>query len=91
MPRSVDYSKFLLVGLRNGQILEFDITNNAKECIMHSHHDGESWGLVVIEGDNKYITSGDDNKLLMYDALTHKVIQRGEVVPEEDLDEEQKA
>jgi WD40 repeat protein len=74
IPRSVDYSRFLLVGLRNGSIFEYDITNNAKECIMQSHHDGESWGLVVIEGENKYITSGDDNKILMYDLIQKKVI-----------------
>ncbi len=34
---------------------------------MHSHHDGEVWGLESSEIDGKFITSGDDNKLLMYD------------------------
>lgn len=88
IPRSVDLGRFLLVGLRNGSIFEYDINNNAKECIMHSHSDGEAWGLTVIEGESKYITSGDDNKLLMYDLLTRKVIQKGTVVVAQEDDEE---
>lgn len=44
---------------------------------MHSHHDGEVWGLTVLDEDNKYITSGDDNKIMMFDMLTRKCIQRG--------------
>ena len=44
----MDYQKYLLVGLKNGSIVEFDIKKNAKEVIMHSHHDGEVWGLCVV-------------------------------------------
>ena len=74
IPRSVDYAKFLLVGMRNGNIVECDIAKEVKETIMHSHHDGEVWGLTVLDEDNKYITSGDDNKILMFDMLTRKCI-----------------
>ncbi len=49
VPRSVDLQTYLLVGLRSGTILEFDVDKNAKETIMQAHHDGESWGLCVIE------------------------------------------
>lgn len=49
VPRSVDYSKYLLVGLRNGTIYEYDMQSNTKEAIMHSHHDGEVWGLCTVE------------------------------------------
>ena len=49
VPKSVDFNKFLLVGLRNGHIVEADITKTAKETIMHSHHEGEVWGLAVLE------------------------------------------
>ncbi len=79
VPRSVDLQTYLLVGLRSGTILEFDVDKNAKETIMQAHHDGESWGLCVIEDQGKYFTSGDDNKVLMYDIETRKVIQKGEV------------
>lgn len=39
-----------------------------KDVIIHSHHDGEVWGLCTIEGQGKFITSGDDNKILMFDV-----------------------
>lgn len=52
---------------------------------MHSHHDGEVWGLCVIT-DNIFVTSGDDNKLLMFDMATRKCIQKGQVVPGSPLD-----
>ena len=44
---------------------------------MHSHHDGEAWGLAIIEEQNKFITSCDDNKLLMYDMTSRRCVQRG--------------
>jgi WD40 repeat protein len=90
VPRSVDFSKFLLVGLRNGHIVECDINKNAKETIMHSHHDGEVWGLCLIEEQNKFVTSCDDNKLLMYDMVTHKCVQRGQVLPSTEEEASQK-
>ncbi len=82
IPRSLDYSKFLLVGLRNGGIVECDIKKQIKETIMHSHHDGEVWGLCVLEAHGKFITSGDDNKLLMFDMDTKKCVQRGLISPD---------
>ena len=81
VPISVDYSKFLLVGLRNGHIVECDITKNAKETIMHSHHDGEIWGLAVLEEKAMFVTSCDDNKLLMFDFDKRKCVYRGLVSP----------
>ena len=80
-PISVDFSRYLLVGMRNGNIVECDIDKVIRETIMHSHHDGEVWGLCVLEEHNKYITSCDDNKILMFDMLTRKCIQKGNVVP----------
>jgi hypothetical protein len=82
VPISVDYSKFLLVGLRNGHIVECDITKNAKETIMHSHHDGEIWGLAVLEEKTMFVTSCDDNKLLMFDFDKRKCVYRGLVSPQ---------
>ena len=79
VPKSVDFQKFLLVGLRNGHIVECDITKNAKETIMHSHHDGQVWGLAVLEEQGMFVTSCDDNKLLMYEVAKRKCVQRGQV------------
>ncbi len=47
-PRSIDFfNGNLLVGLRNGSILEFkDAMNSSnEECLMQSHFEGEIWGL----------------------------------------------
>lgn len=60
--------------MRNGTMVEYDITKNAKEVIMHSHHDGEVWGLCVIEEEGKFVTSGDDNKILLFDIATRKCL-----------------
>jgi len=77
VPRSVDFSKFLLIGLRNGSILEYDINRNIKEVIMHSHHDGELWAVTLIEERNVLVTAADDNKILMHDFQTRKCVQKG--------------
>lgn len=72
-PRSIDFfNGNLLVGLRNGSILEFkDAMNSAnEECLMQSHFEGEIWGLEVVGEKGKVITSGDDNKVIMYDYNT---------------------
>jgi len=47
---------------------------------MHSHHDGEVWGLVILEENGKFITGCDDNKILMYDIATRRCVQRGFLV-----------
>ena len=60
--------------MRNGNIVEYDITRNAKEVIMHSHHDGEVWGLCIMEGEGKFITSGDDDKVYMFDMASRKLV-----------------
>ena len=53
---------------------------------MHSHHDGEVWGLTTIEGDGKFFTSGDDNKIFMFDINLKKKIQQGEVLSTPELE-----
>lgn len=68
------------MGLKNGNIVEYDLAEKSKEVIMSSHHDGEVWGLAVMPGQGKFITSGDDNKLLMYDIKTKKVTIKGQVI-----------
>lgn len=46
---------------------------------MHSHHDGEVWGLCVLEEYNMYVTSCDDNKLLLFDMELRKCIGKSQV------------
>lgn len=44
---------------------------------MESHFEGEVWGLEVLPG--KVITSGDDNKVMMFDYETKKFERKGTV------------
>lgn len=61
----------ILVGDRDGSIMEIkeddEITN-----LMKSHNDGETWGLDLL-GDGRIVTSGDDNKVMVWsiDDRTH--------------------
>ena len=52
-PRSIDFfNGNLLVGLRNGSILEFkDVMTSdspVENCLIQSHFEGEVWGLEVV-------------------------------------------
>lgn len=60
LPRAVDFmNNKVVVGLRNGSIIECDTTTNEMNTVMQSHNDGEVWGLDM---DAQYIyTTGDDN------------------------------
>ena len=83
-PRSIDFfNGNLLVGLRNGSILEFkDVMTSdspVENCLVQSHFEGEVWGLEVVAGQNKVITSGDDNKIMMYDYSTRTFDRKGTV------------
>jgi hypothetical protein len=46
---------------------------------MASHHEGESWGLDVIPEDNMILTSGDDNKVMIFDYANRKFLREGKV------------
>jgi len=55
-PRSIDFfNGNLLVGLRNGSILEFkDVMtaeNPVENMLIQSHFEGEVWGLAVTSGN----------------------------------------
>lgn len=90
-PKSVDtYAKMsesrgqhLLVGLRNGTILEVPLAAQESESqepriLQQSHFEGETWGLAVTE-DDKIITCGDDNRIMMFDAETKQFVKGGKI------------
>jgi len=64
----------LLIGLRNGSIMEFKnileagAENNGK-TLMQSHFDGEVWGLTLV-GDKHVLTCGDDNRIMLFNLET---------------------
>ena len=71
----------ILAGLRNGTILKIDSKDSKKE-IIKSHSDGEAWGLAVADKDT-FVTSGNDNKIYVWDAKTRKPTALAEICDEE--------
>lgn len=76
--KSIDFMNGnLLVGLRNGTIIE------AKEgqeplVAVETHYEGEVWGLHIFDEEH-VITCGDDNRVMIFDTKAHKFIQGGKV------------
>jgi WD40 repeat protein len=69
--RAIDISNDgkMVCGLRNGSIIEVNGRNQRE--IMFSHSDGETWGLDLSQYP-KVLTSGDDNKVIVWDTQQHK-------------------
>lgn len=82
--KSLDfYQGNLLVGLRNGTILELKsaLEPDSKEqpqIKIQSHFTGEAWGLASA-GNNKIVTCCDDNRVLMFDTQAHAFVRGGKV------------
>jgi len=73
----------LLVGLRNGSIVEFKdaLTSDqpVENTVIKSHFEGEIWGLEVVEEGSKVVTCGDDNMIMVYDYEQKKWDRKGTV------------
>lgn len=71
--RAVDcFNEKLVVGLRNGTIYHCDLGDfDNKQAIMHSHCEGEVWGLDV-KYPETVITSGDDNQIISWSVTKRK-------------------
>lgn len=82
--RSIDLlNGNLLVGLRNGSICEFknvfDEEKPAEITLVASHHEGELWGVALVDDGKKVLTCADDNKFLLYDIESMKMERQGKV------------
>jgi WD40 repeat protein len=62
----------LIVGQRDGTIT--CKTESEQMDIMSSHSDGEVWGLAQ-QADGTVVTSGDDNKVMMWNPDTRKHVK----------------
>jgi len=83
-PKALDFANNnLLVGLRNGSIVEFkDILateNPVENVLMRSHFEGEIWGLEIVPEQNKVLTCGDDNMVMVFDYETKRFDRKGTV------------
>ncbi|EAR94433.2 HELP domain protein (macronuclear) [Tetrahymena thermophila SB210] len=79
--KAIDYSNDqILVGTRNGQILQ--ISQNDVKTLMNGHFTGETWGLDVDIATGKVISTGDDNKIIVFDPVKNTVEAEGIVNPQ---------
>jgi len=70
--RAIDYNNgCLVVGQRNGTITVVKEDSDERQEVMHSHNEGEVWGLDVVPGSH-IITSGDDNQVIYWDFNERK-------------------
>jgi len=67
-PRAIDLKDGkLLVGFRNGSIVEYPNTTAMQgKVLMNSHCNGEVWGLDLL--DNVVMTSADDNRVCLWNT-----------------------
>lgn len=73
LPRAIDvHNGNLVVGLRNGSIVECNLESQEMVTYMQSHNDGEVWGLAL--DDSSVYTSGDDNQVKKWDPFTRKCV-----------------
>jgi len=66
----------LLIGQRDGTITCMQGDNKME--IMHSHDNGEVWGLAQTSSGT-IVTSGDDNKVMMWDPESRKMTKCSKV------------
>jgi len=77
--RAVDcFENRLIVGTRDGTIHSVCCDTDEREEIMHSHNEGEVWGLDHIP-ETAVITSGDDNQVIFWDFNNRRKFKSYEV------------
>ena len=78
LPRALDVKdNMMVVGLRNGSIIECNMDDNQMTTYMQSHNDGEVWGLA--QNGDCIVTTGDDNQIIQWDVQTRKPKTSNEV------------
>jgi len=74
--RAVDMlSKIAIIEMRDGTIYQVELESSSQKVIMESHSDGEVWGLTCFE--NYAATTGDDNKMKVWNFKKRKCQYRG--------------
>ena len=74
LPRAIDAKDGnLIVGLRNGSIVQCNLESKEQTTYMQSHNDGEVWGLAL---DDAFVyTSGDDNQVKKWDPFSRTCVE----------------
>jgi len=74
--------KKLIVGTEGAEIYQIDDYGSSSEPIrlLTAHSDGELWGLDINPKQvNQFVTAGEDNKLILWDRSTHKLLKMTEI------------
>jgi hypothetical protein len=69
----------ICVGHDNGAIQVVNVDGTDKKLVASSHHDGEAWGLEVIQEKGTFLTCGDDNEIYEFSIKDKKMIKHGKV------------
>jgi len=69
----------ILVGHDNGRIQTVNADGTDKQLVNVSHHDGEAWGLEVLQDKGTFLTCGDDNQVFEYSIPEKKMVREGKV------------
>ena len=65
----------ILIGHDNGIIQTVNVDGSGKQIVNASHHDGETWGLCVVESKGTFLTCGDDNTIYEVSTKDKKMIR----------------
>jgi hypothetical protein len=67
----------IAIGHDNGTIQTVNVDGTGREVVNVAHHDGESWGLMVLEDKGTFLTCGDDNKIFEFSIKDKKLVKQG--------------
>lgn len=72
-----------MIGHKNGTIKEYSLSGNSEPTeLMWGHSSGEVWGLAVHPTlPNIVLTTGDDNKLCVWDMEAQEIISVTKINP----------
>lgn len=83
--KAVDcFNNMILAGTKDGTLCVMGAEGDGsdKKEIMHSHNDGEVWGLSQGSDESTIYTTGDDNKLMVWDTAERKLVKCVEITSE---------
>lgn len=75
----------LICGTSRGEIYVVENYDTAPKprCVFKGHFDGELWGLAVHPRQpNLFVTAGEDNRVILWDANEHKAVGFAPINPQ---------
>ncbi|XP_028844275.1 echinoderm microtubule-associated protein-like 6 isoform X1 [Denticeps clupeoides] len=66
----------ILVGTKDGEIIEVGEKNAASNILINGHMHGEIWGLATHPSKNVFITASDDGTIRIWDLADKKLLNK---------------